>query len=63
MSLVTVQDQTFMDHFSLCGLFEGVGHQAHRVVLVKLVGDDKAVVQVLDGGKVSPARRSAYTRP
>src|SRR3972149_6327437 len=60
MPLVTVEDQSISDHFFLMGLFQGAGDQSHRGRRAHHVGDDKAVMQVFDGGEVSPALLSSY---
>ena len=51
--LVTVEDQSISDLFFLFGLFQGLGDQCNRVVAVKDMSHNKAIVEVFDGGQIA----------
>lgn len=58
VALVTVQDQPRDDFFSLPGLLERAGYQLDGVSGAKLVGDNVAIVEILDGREIGPALAS-----
>ena len=55
MPLVTVADQSSSDRFFFLGLFDRFGDQTDRVVVFELMGNYETIIEILDGGKISPA--------
>lgn len=43
------------DMLFLCGLFERICHELDRVSRTDLMGDDKAIIEILDGGQICPS--------
>ena len=55
VALVTVEDESSSDLFSLFGLVHGLGDQTDGIVLSKDAGNDEAIEEIFDGGEIAPA--------
>src|SRR5689334_15957120 len=53
--LVTVEDESSSDLFSLFGLMHGLSDHTNSIVPGKDTGNDEAIEEILDGGEIAPA--------
>ena len=47
--------QSINDLFFTFGLFERIGHQADRILLSRLMGNNESIEQILAGRQICPA--------